>query len=123
MEHLKELALKHPKVKFIGVHADGYANTAETKKYFAAFKLPFNVVDDSEFKWTESFQAIKTPQTFLISPKGEIVYEGAISNSANFKNASTFYLSELLEAVRAEKEIPYAHKRSLGCYITREKKS
>lgn len=123
MEHLKELALKYPEIKFIGVHADGHTSSTEAKAYFEAFNLPFKIVDDSEFKWTESFKAMKTPQTFLISPQGEVVYEGAISNSANFKDASTFYLSELLAAIKSNKEIPYSHKRSLGCYITREKKS
>ncbi len=122
IEHLRELATKYPKITFLGVHADGYTDSLQAYQYFKERKLPFQIVDDGEFMWTIAFKAMKTPQTFLVSPKGEIVYEGAITNSANFASAKEFYLKEILEAVTAKKEIPYQHKRSLGCYITRVKK-
>lgn len=123
LAHLSALVKAYPEVRFLGVHADGYTTSREAALYFQKLSLPFAIIDDANFKWTETFEAMKTPQTFLISPTGEIVYEGAITNSANFKEASEYYLKELLEAVKNKKLIPFEHKRSLGCYITREKKS
>lgn len=122
LAHLAELAKSYPEVNFLGVHTDGYTNSKDAKDYFAPMNLPFQIVADEDFSWSEKFEAMKTPETYLISPKGEVKYTGAVSDSSNFEDAKKFYLKELLDIVKKKKELPYSHKKALGCYITRERK-
>lgn len=118
---LKTLQEKYKDFKFVGVHSNVDEDLAATKKYFAAQALPFPVVQDDKAQFADDFKAFKTPHAYVLSPTGEILFQGGVTNSANGKEAKSHYLADALEDLSQNKKVRTASVRTLGCVILREK--
>ena len=120
IDHLITLAKDFPQVKFIGVHSNANESQEEAQKYFQSLDLPFPVIQDNSSEWADRLKAYRTPHAFLISPSGEILYQGGVTSSADPKKADAFYLKVTLKNILSGKKIENTHTRVLGCQIARE---
>lgn len=120
---LKELAEKYKEFKFVGVHSNIDENLAVSKMYFSAMAIPFPVIQDDKAVIADAFKALKTPHAYILSPHGEILFQGGVTNSANGKDAQIHYLADALEDLRHDRKIKNTNARTLGCVIMREKNS
>lgn len=120
VKYIKELRSKWPQFKFIGVHSNTDEDISLSKSYFEKKKLNFEIIEDHKTKIADSFKAYRTPHSFILSSKGEILYAGGVTDSSNPKKASKFYLEEALLALSMGKEIVETRTRVLGCPIDRE---
>jgi peroxiredoxin len=82
---------------------------------------PAALLMDSAGSMGRAYGAVVTPQMFVIDPKGEIVYSGAISDnptmSAREARASRNYVRAALEDLAAGRKVATASTRPFGCTV------
>ncbi len=117
---LKDLSAQFKDFKFIAVHANSDETSAATKEHFTAAALPFPVIQDSKSRLANELGALKTPHAFIISPAGEILYQGGVTDSHVGPSAKKQFLKDALEDVQAGKAVRMKEGRALGCFIQRE---
>lgn len=118
---LQELALAYKDFNFIGVHSNSDESQEVYKSYFEKINFSFPIIQDDHTKIADQFKAFKTPHAFIISPSGEVLYEGGVSNSRQFLSSDRKYLREALEDIQNGKKVRTPEGRTLGCSIARGK--
>jgi peroxiredoxin len=82
---------------------------------------PAALLMDSAGTMGRAYGAVVTPQMFVIDPKGEIVYSGAISDnptmSARDARAARNYVRAALEDLAAGRKVATASTRPFGCTV------
>lgn len=82
---------------------------------------PAALLMDSAGSMGRAYGAMVTPQMFVIDPKGELVYSGAISDnptrSVKEARASRNYVRAALEDLAAGRKIATSSTRPFGCTI------
>ena len=116
---LAALARQHPKFKFVAVHSNTEEAVADARIYFKGAALPFPVISDGDQKMANSFKAAKTPHSFVLDGKGQIVYQGGVSSSNDFVDADHKYLREALEDLSQGRAVRTPQARAIGCAISR----
>jgi peroxiredoxin len=117
---IKKLASTYKDFKFVVVHSNSDETKAETQKYFKKANFNFEVLADSKTQVADLFGAYKTPHAFVLSPQGEIVYQGGVTNSSKATSADEFYLDNALTDISKSQKVRVAEGRTLGCVILRE---
>lgn len=104
---------------FTGVHSNADEDQALAASHFKESALPFPVLQDSDQKLANAFGAFKTPHVFIVSPKGEILYQGGVDETHIAALAKKPYLKNALLAVAQGHEPDPKEVRVLGCAIKR----
>lgn len=117
---IKKLSAQYEDFKFAVIHSNLDESKDAVKKYFKTAALPFEVIKDYKTKIADEFQAYKTPHAFVISPAGEILYQGGVTNSSHAPSADEFFLANALADIAANKKVRVTEGRTLGCVILRE---
>ncbi|MEK2688406.1 DUF6436 domain-containing protein [Bdellovibrio sp. GT3] len=117
---LKELATRYKDFNFVGVHSNTDENAEMTKSHFTTAALPFPVIQDSKSRLANDFGALKTPHAYLLSPDGEVLYQGGVTDSNVGPSAKKHFLKDALEDIESGKEVRLKEGRAVGCYISRE---
>ena len=82
---------------------------------------PAALLMDSAGSMGRAYGAVVTPQMFVIDPKGEVVYSGAISDnptmSARDARAARNYVKAALEDLAAGRRVATASTRPFGCTV------
>jgi peroxiredoxin len=98
-------------------HTTPEANTAFAAKY----KLPYPILDDRPGDVGRAYGAKTTPHMFVIGPRANIVYEGAIDNSPLGKTPGgqeqVNYVDKVLAALVANKDIGIQETTPYGCSV------
>ncbi|AFY01910.1 thioredoxin-like domain-containing protein [Bdellovibrio bacteriovorus] len=116
---LKDLSQQYKEFQFIGIHSNSDETLEETQNHFREAKLLFPVIQDSRSQWANKLGALKTPHAFVLSPAGEMLYHGGVTDSHVGPTAKKQFLKEVLEDLQAEKPSRHKEGRALGCYIQR----
>jgi peroxiredoxin len=114
-------------VQFVGINA----NSQDTPEHIATHarknNIPFPVLKDVGNKVADSFGARRTPEVFVLSPEGRILYRGRIDdqfgigyNRANKPTRQDLALA--LDEVLAGKPVTVAIAPVAGCLIGRVSK-
>lgn len=117
--HLKELIKEYKDFNFIVMHGNMNEPLDRSKKYFEKLDINAPVIYDKDSYWTKKFDALKTPHTFILDKNGELVYEGAVTDSTRVEKAKKLYLKDALKSMRAGKKPTLPQTETLGCYIVR----
>ncbi|MFZ3230360.1 MAG: redoxin family protein [Pseudobdellovibrio sp.] len=117
---IKELAKKYSDFQFIGIHSNTDEANKITEEYFKKVQFPFAILQDQDAKIADIFKAFKTPHAFLINGKGEVIYQGGVTNSSNASSADKNFLADALADTVAGKPIQTPLGRTLGCVILRK---
>ena len=67
-------------VEIYGVHADPNLTRERAAKHRTDFKLRFPVLFDASGELRRRLKATHTPQAFVLSPEGEVIYQGLIDD-------------------------------------------
>ncbi len=118
LEYIEKLKNEFSTFDFYAIHANLKASSQEVYNHFKE-KISFPLYNDPELKVANSFRALKTPHAFILSPGGEIIYSGGITNTVNPVLASNHYLKKALTNLNAGKPIGPSTTKTLGCYIAR----
>lgn len=119
LNHFIELKKKYPQMDFIGINENGAERLTEIKNYYDKNRINFDLYLDDDFSVADTFGAVKTPHVYVLNKKGEILYQGGVTNSSNFSNATDFYLKDVLSDISSGKAPRRNFARALGCYIPR----
>jgi thiol-disulfide isomerase/thioredoxin len=112
-------------VDIIGVFPNYYATDSSILAFKTEYHIDFQTIRDSIFTLTNRFKASITPQVFLVSTEGSLVYSGQI-NDAYFRagkrrgTTSEHYLKDAIEAVLSHKKPAIIETKSIGCVIVRD---
>lgn len=105
--------------------ADGQEGYMSPAKWKEAVKermaAPTAVLLDADGKvGREIYGARRTPDMWIIDPKGLVAYHGAIDNDSAIKgdpNAAKNYVAEFLDAALAGKPLPANENKPYGCTV------
>lgn len=114
----KEYAAKG--VLFVGINSNKTEPAAEVKGHAEKHGFTFPVVKDDANKVADAYGATKTPEVYVLSPKGDLLYHGRIDeNQDDAQNVRSPDLRNALEAVLSGKPVPKAETKAFGCTIKR----
>lgn len=116
---IKELSEKFKKFQFVVLHSNADESQEEAKVYFKNSGFSFPVIGDVKTKYADQLQALKTPHAYIFSEKGDVLYQGGVSNSSDLSKSDRKYLREALEDVDQNKSVRTPQGRTLGCSIAR----
>lgn len=121
IEELSKLSSDFPDFSFVGIHSNMDETEVQSEEYFKKVKLPFPVIQDRDAQYADQFSAFKTPHSFVLDSKGEILYQGGVSNSHDIKNSDKLFLREALGDISKGQKVRDPEGRTLGCFIVRKK--
>jgi peroxiredoxin len=99
----------------------GGESYAEMQAYAKKHDFKWNYVVDSHNEIADAFGANRTPECFLFSGSGKLVYHGAIDNSpADPNNVSRLHLREAINEMLSGRDVSVKETRSVGCTIARK---
>ena len=102
--------------------SQGYVTPSEENAYVEKMHAaPTAVLLDSDAKVARLYSAKTTPQMIVISPEGNVIYDGAIDSKAtpdpdDIRTADN-YVNDALTAATAGKPVTTAFTRPYGCSI------
>ncbi len=105
--------------QFIAVHSNADESISLTEEHFKKANFSFPVVQDSNAKIADQFEAYKTPHAYILSPKNEILFKGGVDNSKIHAVADRHYLRDALSSIEKGLPIENPSVRVLGCEIKR----
>ena len=76
-------------VKFVGINSNKQENSAEIAEHSRENGFTFAVLKDKGNVVADKFGAKVTPEIYLVSAKGDLVYHGQIDNSQNESKVKT----------------------------------
>jgi peroxiredoxin len=114
----KEYAAKG--IAVVGINSNRAELAPEVAAHAKEHGFTFPVVKDEGNKVADAYGAQKTPEVFVISPKGDLLYHGRIDESQDDPKGVKFPdLRNALEAILAGKPVPVAETKAFGCTIKR----
>jgi len=114
----KEYAAKG--VLLVGINSNKTEPAAEVKEHAEKHGFTFPVVKDEGNKVADAYGAAKTPEVFVLDPKGILMYHGRIDeNQDDARNVRSPDLRNAFEAILAGKLVPAAETKAFGCTIKR----
>ena len=118
-----ELANKYKdkNVVWFAVNSTSHITVEKNKEFVAQQKLPYPILDDRAGVVGRAYGAQTTPHIFVISPAGNIVYNGAIDNAPMGKTpegeAYVNYVDKALAELAAGKAVTTANTKPYGCTV------
>ena len=107
-------------IAFVGINSNKAEPAAEVAAHAKEHGFTFSVVKDPGNKVADAYGAEKTPEVYVISPKGDLLYHGRIDESRDDpKGVKSPDLRNALDAVLAGKPVPVAQTKAFGCSIKR----
>ena len=119
-ELLKNLSTEFKDFAFVGIHSNADENAEDTKNHFTTAHLNFPVLQDKKNLWANELGALKTPHAFVFNNKGELLYQGGVTDSHVGPAAKKQFLKEVLSDIEDGKAPRLKEGRALGCFIQRE---
>ena len=123
VEELKKLSREYPDFNFVAIHSNTDEDSTLSIPYFKEQNFSFPVIEDKNTMLADQFKAFKTPHAFVINAKGDFLYQGGVSNSADCQKADRFLLREALVDIHQNKKVRTPEGRTLGCVIVRKEKN
>jgi peroxiredoxin/mono/diheme cytochrome c family protein len=110
-------------VQFLAINANSQDTPARIAAHAKEHGIPFPVLKDTGNVVADQFGAKRTPEAFVLSPEGKVLYQGRIDDQfgVNFKRAAPTRrdLAEALDEVLAGKSVSKPTTEVAGCLIAR----
>ena len=114
----KEYAAKG--IPLVGINSNKTEPAAEVKEHAEKHGFTFAVLKDERNKIADAYGATKTPEVFVVDPKGNLLYHGRIDeNQDEPAKVKSPDLRNALEAILGGKPVPTAETKAFGCTIKR----
>ena len=106
-------------VKFYGVNSNKQEDVAEIAQHSKTNGFTFPVLKDDKNVIADQWNARVTPEVFVVSSEGTLVYHGQIDNSQNENKVKSRPLAAALDAILEGKAVPESETKAFGCTIKR----
>ena len=120
--HLNDIAKNFPQIPIYGVISEPIRDEDAVLTYFNDKDFYFPLIRDDQQILVNKYAALKTPHASLIKKlddSEQILYEGGVTDKAQFSPQATQYLAENLKQLSQGQPLAHRFGRSLGCYIKR----
>lgn len=124
-ERLRAMAERYAArgVRFLAVNADASETAAEAAEHAARGRFPFSMLKDSDALVADRFQAMVTPEAYVIDAGGVLRYRGRIDDNQDPARVRQHDLQAALDAVLAGRTPARAETKAFGCLIQRAPRS
>ena len=107
-------------VAVVGINSNKTEPAAEVAEHAKTHGFTFPVVKDDGNKVADAYGATRTPEVFVVSPKGDLLYHGRIDESQDDpKHVSSPDLRNALDSILAGKPVATPFTKAFGCTIKR----
>lgn len=107
-------------VTFVTVNSNKTEAAAEVAEDAKAHGFAFPVLKDEGNRVADLYGANKTPEVYVLSPAGTLLYRGRIDETHDDpKNVKSPDLRNALDAILSGKPVPAAETKAFGCTIKR----
>ena len=94
----------------------------EVSAFVNKYKMTPSVIFDKDQKLAIQLKAKVTPEAFLLNPKGEILYHGAIDNwyyalGKNRIDVTEHYLENAILNIKENQPVKKPYTKAIGCFI------
>ncbi len=109
-------------IDFIGVFPGQEDEKEKYKKFQKTYPVPYELVWDKQLKLTRFLGATTTPEVFLVSQNGKILYHGAvddgvISLGSSRKVVTKHYLIDAISQTLKKETVNIPFVKPVGCFI------
>lgn len=113
-------------VRFVAINSNPHDSAETVAEHARQHRLPFPVLRDPGQMAADALKAERTPESFLLSAKGEMYYRGRIDDQfgVGFQRPKPTRrdLAIALQEVLDDKPVSVARTQASGCLIGRSKK-
>lgn len=117
------LAYKPQGVQFLAINANQQDSVTEIAAYAKELGITFPILKDPGQKVVDQFHATRTPEVFVLSPQGNLLYQGRVDDQyivgAQRKTPQREDLKIALDEILAGKPVSLARTEATGCLIGR----
>ncbi len=110
-------------VAFLAVNANRHDTAERIAEHAREHKVPFPVLKDAGNKVADAFRAERTPEAFVLTPAGQVLYRGRIDDQFGYRHRraepTTHELADALDDVLAARPVRVAVTEVEGCFIAR----
>ncbi len=114
-------------VRLIGVNSNRQDSLEDVKDYVKRYEIQFPVAKDYGNAVADQFQALRTPEVFVLDKSLKICYRGRIDNQylpgISRAETTSHDLTNALDQVLSGKPVKVSRTEPNGCFIGRVKKS
>lgn len=112
---------KDKNVVWLAVNSTSHTTPQANREFAEKHKLAYPILDDRSGQVGHAYGAKTTPHMFVIDPRGNIVYDGAIDNSPLGKTAGqqepANYIENVLAALTSGRDIGISNTKPYGCSV------
>ncbi|HDS74802.1 MAG TPA: thioredoxin family protein [Firmicutes bacterium] len=105
--------------QFLGINSNRQESVVEIKGHALGAGFTFPILKDEGNVIADRFGASFTPEIYVVSPDGVILYHGRIDDSRNPDRIESHDLANALDAILTGRPIDPAETRAFGCTIKR----
>ena len=106
-------------IVFLGINSNKQESIEEITEHSKKHGFEFPVLKDWKNVIADKFDAMVTPEIYLIDSTGVLRYHGRIDDSRNLAKVSQHDLQDVLDAYLAGKPLPKRETKAFGCTIKR----
>ncbi len=114
-------------VRFVGVNSNQQDSLEDVQKYIKRYQIQFPIAKDYGNAVADSYEAVRTPEAFVLDQNLTIRYRGRIDNQylpgISRAETTSHDLKTALDQVLAGEVVKVAETKPNGCYIGRVKKT
>lgn len=114
-------------VRFIGVNSNQQDSLADVKEYVQRYEISFPMAKDYNNEVADQFEAVRTPEVFVLDQQLTVRYRGRIDNQylpgISRAETTTHDLKNALDQLLAGKPIEVTRTKPNGCFIGRVKQN
>jgi len=114
-------------VQFIGVNSNQQDSLEDVQQYAKRYEIQFPMAKDFGNEVADRFQAVRTPEVFVLDENLKVQYRGRIDNQylpgISRAETTSHDLKDALDQVLAGKPVEVASTKPNGCFIGRVKKA
>lgn len=113
-------ACKDQGVAFLSIDSHKDTSPEQIRKYAEETKLTYPVLKDAGNAYADAVGAQRTPEIFIVSKEGNLVYHGGPNNQMNPDDAEfRDYVKSALDEILAGKPVSTPSANTWGCGIKR----
>ncbi|WP_298867389.1 redoxin domain-containing protein, partial [uncultured Gimesia sp.] len=114
-------------VRFVGVNSNQQDSLEDVQKYVKRYEIQFPIGKDYGNAVADQFQAVRTPEVFVLDQSLKIRYRGRIDNQylpgISRAETTSHDLKNALDQVLSGEKVMVASTKPNGCHIGRVKKT
>lgn len=106
-------------VEVLAINSNKAEDVAAISEHAREHGFKFPVLKDQKNIVADMYNAQVTPETFVIDPKGKLLYHGRIDDNRNPSRVQNHDIADALNALLAGKSVTRTETKAFGCSIKR----